>query len=157
MSDFGIYLLTAALFFAMLGLIKLLSWLTLIHERGGIKQIARTTAERYVTVKPSPLMPSVESVQTAQTGQTDNTDRPVSVANQWLDRIEVDRTRTAIIEVMVYSGWSVGEVRSVIKGDNAAIGTEVAAARQKLGIEETARLLRVKDAQGEREIVMNDR
>lgn len=59
----------------------------------------------------------------------------VSAADQWLDRFEVDRTKTTAIELMVYSGWSVAQIRAVVKGENAALGAEIDAARQRLGIE----------------------
>lgn len=89
-----------------------------------------------------------------QTEQTDaQTDR-VSVADQWLDRLEVDRTKTTLIELLVYSDWDVGEIRGVIKGDNGAIGAEVQAARQRLGIVVEPRQLRVRDDHGERLIPM---
>ena len=65
-------------------------------------------------------------------GRTDG--RPVSAADAWLDRFEVDRTKTAAIELMVYSGWTVAQIRAVIKGENAALGAEIDAARQRLGI-----------------------
>lgn len=54
MSDFWIYLVMTAMLFAALALIKFFSWLTLIQERGGIKQIARETIDRYVVTKPVP-------------------------------------------------------------------------------------------------------
>lgn len=44
------------------------------------------------------------------------------------DALRVDRTRTALIAVLVDSGWSVSEIRAVVKGDNTAISAEVAAA-----------------------------
>lgn len=65
-----------------------------------------------------------------------------------------NRTRRQMIELLVYSGWDVGQIRSVIKGDNGAIGVEVEAAKQRLGIVETPRMLRVKDDGGERLIPM---
>jgi hypothetical protein len=100
--------------------------------------------EPTVVMSPAP-------VQTAQTdGQTDY----VSEADRWLDRLEVDRTKTAVIELMVYSGWTVGDVRAVVKGDNAAIGAEVAAARERLGMSEPPRPLRVRDETGERVIAI---
>lgn len=70
---------------------------------------------------------------TDENGRTDA--RPVSAADAWLDRFEVDRTKTATIELMVYSGWSVAQIRAVIKGENAALGAEIDAARQRLGID----------------------
>ncbi|SRR5258706_15252146 len=80
-------------------------------------------------------------------------DRPsVSADNLEVGRLQLDRTKTAVIEVMVYNGWSVGEIRAVIKGDNGAIGVEVEAARQRLGIDPPDRTLHVRDEKGGRVI-----
>lgn len=93
-----------------------------------------------------------------QTGQTDGADRPqtpdVSALLRLIDQVGVDRTRVAWIELMVYKGYSVGEIRSLLKGDNGIIGTEVEQARQRLGIDVPDRQLRVRDASGERVIPM---
>jgi hypothetical protein len=90
-----------------------------------------------------------------QTAQTDTTDSYVSEADLWLDRLEVDRTKTALIELLVYSGWEVGQIRGVIKGDNGTIGAEVQAAKIRLGMVDEPRHLRVKDDHGERLIPMD--
>ena len=91
-----------------------------------------------------------------QTAQTDRQTDYVSEADLWLDRIEVDRTKTALIELLVYSGWEVGQIRGVLKGDNGAIGAEIEAAKIRLGMVEPPRTLRVKDDHGERLIPMNN-
>jgi hypothetical protein len=83
---------------------------------------------------------SYEPNRQPQTAQTDR-QTSVSVADQWLDRLEVDRTRAALIELLVYSEWSLSEIRSMIKGDNGTIGAEVEAARQRL--EKPPRLMHV--------------
>lgn len=101
----------------------------------------------------SPLM-SRATPQTATDEQTDRQTDYVSAGDQWLDRLEVDRTKTALIELLVYSGWDVVQIRSVVKGDNGAIGAEVEATKQRLGIVDAPRQLRVKDEQGERMIPM---
>jgi hypothetical protein len=95
--------------------------------------------------------------QTGQTAQTDQQTDQVSEADQWLDRLELDRTKTAVIELLVYSGWEVGQIRNVIKGDNGAIGGEIDAARRRMGIVDAPRELRVRDAKGERIIPMEAR
>jgi len=69
--------------------------------------------------------PSAE--QTKQTPQTN--------AELWMDRIQVDRTKTALIELLVYNGWTVSEIRVLLKGDSGALGQEVDAARKRLGVE----------------------
>lgn len=63
-------------------------------------------------------------------------DRPsVSADDSWIARLELDRSKAVLIELLVYSGWQVGEIRAVVKGDNGAIGVEVDAARKRLGVE----------------------
>lgn len=67
--------------------------------------------------------------------QTDKqTDLGLSADDPACPRLQLDRTKQAAIEVMVYNGWGAGEIRAVIKGDNGAIGAEVEAARKRLGI-----------------------
>jgi hypothetical protein len=62
-----------------------------------------------------------------------------------------------VSELLVYSGWEVGQIRNVIKGDNGAIGGEIDAARRRMGIVDAPRELRVRDAKGERIIPMEAR
>jgi hypothetical protein len=69
-----------------------------------------------------------------------------------LARLEVDRTKAAVIELLVYSDWTTAEIRTVVKGENATIGAEVDAARKKLGVDPPERTLRVRDEKGERVI-----
>lgn len=78
--------------------------------------------------------------QTAQTDQTDESDRPASEADLLLDRLAVDRTRTAWIELMVYIGYSVAEIRGLLKGDTGTLGLEIEAARKRLGMSDAPRL-----------------
>lgn len=101
----------------------------------------------------APIM-SPEQAQDRQTDQTDRQTDLESVADQWLDRLEVDKTRATLIELLVYSGWQTAEVRAVIKGDNGTIGTEVEAAKQRLGITDPPRMLVVREGSDERVIPM---
>jgi hypothetical protein len=101
------------------------------------------TYDRIMTRMPAPR---------AQTAQTDRQTDMVSEADVWLDRLELDRTKTALIELLVYSGWDVGQIRGVIKGDNGAIGSEIDAAKKRLGMIEPSRHIRVRDDHGERMI-----
>lgn len=105
-------------------------------------------------VNRSQVVMTTGSAQTGADEQTDDRQTQVSEADQWLDRLEVDRTKTALIELLVYSGWDVGQIRNVIKGDNGAIGIEVEAAKHRLGIILPPRELRVRDEKGERLIPM---
>jgi hypothetical protein len=112
-----------------------------------VRQWDQRVNRSLVVMSPTPA-------QTPQTEQTDTQTDQVSVADRWLDRLEVDRTKTALIELLVYTGWEVGQIRNVVKGDNGAIGTEIEAARQRRGIALPGRELRVRDDKGERLIPM---
>ena len=98
--------------------------------------------------------------QTAQTDrrQTDRqTDRqPVSTPSESPSRLQLDRTRTAVIEELLTHGWNVGEIRSVVKGDNGTIGAEIDAARQRLGIDVEPRTIPVKERGGDTRYVALD-
>ena len=61
--------------------------------------------------------------------QTDKQTDAVSVGDQWLARLKVDKTRAAWIGLMLYIGYSVGDIRGLLKGDNVTIGAEIQAAR----------------------------
>jgi hypothetical protein len=52
-----------------------------------------------------------------------------------VDALTVDRTRAAIVRVLVAQGWSTAEIRDRLVGANDAIGDEVKAARIALGLE----------------------
>lgn len=94
-----------------------------------------------------------------QTTQTDHrqTDRqPVSTPSESPSRLQLDRTRTAVIEELLTHGWNVGEIRSVVKGDNGTIGAEIDAARQRLGIDVEPRTIPVKERGGDTRYVALD-
>ena len=73
--------------------------------------------------------------QTARQTQTDG----LSDAPHWLQMDGSDirplnippGSRALLIEALVIAGWSVGQIRAAIKGDNNVISEEVAAARAK--------------------------
>jgi hypothetical protein len=52
------------------------------------------------------------------------------------DGLTLYRSREALLRALVAAGWKTGEIRAVVKGDNALIGQEVQAARRALGLEE---------------------
>lgn len=115
----------------------------------GIGKIQERSVKRF-----EPVM-SQSAPTERQTDQTDTADRPsVSADDLHVERLQLDRTKTALIEVMVYNGWGVGEIRAVLKGDNGTIGEAVDAARKKLGIDPPERTLRVRDEKGERLIAL---
>lgn len=107
------------------------------------------------TVNTSQDVTSIQEPHQQRTKQTDEADGPsVSAGSLRVPRLQLDRTKTAVIEVMVYNGWNVAEIRAVLKGENAAIGAEVEAARTRLDIDPPERTLRVRDEAGERVISM---
>jgi len=72
------------------------------------------------------------------------TDRVFALADA-IDSKALDRTRAALIEALVSAGWAVGGIRGLIKGDTGAIGAEVEAAKQRLGINAPPRTLRISE------------
>lgn len=111
---------------------------------------------RMESVKHSHPIMSPARPQTTPDEQTDRQTDSVSEADRWLDRLELDRTRTAVIELLLYSGWTITDLRreGILRGDNTAISAEVEAAKKKLGIVGEPRLLKVRDREGERMIPM---
>jgi hypothetical protein len=61
-------------------------------------------------------------------GRTDLTDVP----DLGCRRLQLDRTREALLHTLLYNGWTVTDVRAVLKGENAKIAAEVAAAEAQL-------------------------
>lgn len=94
--------------------------------------------------------------------QTDRADRPADRALESRlpekkvepPRLQLDKTRAAVIEELLTNGWTVADLRreGILRGDNKIIGDEVAEARKRLGLTDTERTLRVRDASGERVI-----
>ena len=117
----------------------------------------RAVNDYQLTIELAPPVMSHETGQTKADEARRDPDERVSEADRWIDRIEVDRTRATWVELMVYAGYSVGEIRGLLKGDNGAIGAEVDAARKRLGISLDPRQLRVRDETGERLIPMEGR
>lgn len=98
--------------------------------------VIRVDDEGEIVSRSQAVMASRESPATPDE-QTDRQTDEVSATDRWTRRLEVDRSKTALIELMVYTGWTVGEIRAVIKGDNGAIGLEIEAARRRLGMAPT--------------------
>ena len=83
--------------------------------------------------------------QTTQTTQTDRPDSPSAAQEQSeAPRNLTERTipagdRGALVEALVVNQWGVGQIRTVLKGDNGVISQEIAAARERLGLPAAAR------------------
>lgn len=146
MVDFT-FLIETAIGVAILAAIALIGshWSTIVGffsgewarslEKARAQKAAREQLYGYAAVNIYQDHMSSAADRPLQTRQTDEQTDRVSEADQWLARIELDKTKTTLIELLVYSGWDVSQVRSVLKGDNGVLGAEVEAARQRLGIE----------------------
>lgn len=94
--------------------------------------------------------------------QTDDrqTDRPrVSAPDQKPPRLQLDRTRAAVIEELLTHGWTVGDFRreGLLRGDNGKIGAEIDAARQRLGIApEQPRAIPLRPRTGDERVLVLD-
>lgn len=60
------------------------------------------------------------------------------------------RDRSAALTLLVALGWTTAEIRSVVKGENAAIGADVDAARRRLGVEAPQRFVTIQGGKGGR-------
>lgn len=78
------------------------------------------------------------NAQTGQTNQTDGQTDEQTRPDPWIERLQLDRSKQALIELLVYSDWDVSQIRGVIKGDNGVLGQEIEAARQRLGKQPSA-------------------
>jgi hypothetical protein len=70
---------------------------------------------------------TTDEARTATDGRTDAvTDGDATV----YALLRVDKSRDALIKVLVYSGWGADDIRKVVKGANDAIGAAVQAAKE---------------------------
>lgn len=85
------------------------------------------------------LVPRSQPRADGRTGTDERTDE-VPEADQWSARLQLDKTRAAAIEFFLYSGWTVTDLRreGILRGENAAVGAEIEAARKRMGMEPTA-------------------
>ena len=100
----------------------------------------------------APLAGAFYDKQPAQTTQTDRTDRPDSPSaavetpeapNNLTERAIPPGDRGALVEALVVNEWGVGQIRTVLKGDNGVISQEIAAARERLGLPAAARTITI--------------
>lgn len=144
----------AAQVFAILVTIVIAGWLWFYIVRPIFEDFG--VVRPFEGVKSSDVVMWSAPVSVVADEQTDEADRPsVSEDNLEVPRLRLDRTKTTIIDVLVYNGWQTGEIRAALKGDNGVIGTEVEAARKRLGIDMPERTLRVRDGNRERVIPFN--
>ena len=147
--------------FAIAAWPKLVAGLTAMldtrNERRPLVRFARAAGENMSSI--SNTADDDYVAEPARMVQTDSrqTDRqPVSEPQKTPGRLQLNKTRTAVIEELLTHGWNVGEIRNVVKGDNGAIGAEIDAARQRLGIEVEPRTIPVKERGGDTRYVALD-
>ena len=98
-----------------------------------------------------------DAPQPAQTGRQTQTDG----LSESLEATESDDSdirlrgitpgsRALLIEALVLAGWSVGQIRTVLKGDNGTIGEEIAEVRARHGM--ASRTITVTESGKAREI-----
>ena len=110
---------------ALIGMLRLNHWW---QTRERAPQTVKTSQE----VMSRPQQPTL----------TDKTDRPadrlsVSAQIEKPPRLQLDKTREALIEELLTLGWTMKDFRreQIFRGDNNKISAEVEAARKRLGIE----------------------
>jgi hypothetical protein len=72
----------------------------------------------------------------------------LSAPSEASEAVEPDITpgdRAALVEALVRSGWSVGQGRAVLKGDNGAIGLEFKAAQDRLDVPAPRRVVTIRN------------
>lgn len=154
MTGFGVFLLLGAILSGLLGMIWFFAKLTDVIESGGFRALLRRNFEHYAerrvnTFLPAPSLTPDHSVKpevlsaSSASRQTDS--HGVSEALQWIERMRLDRTRITLIELMVYTGWPVGEIRGLLKGDNTVLSAEIEQARRRLGVAEPPRVIPVSE------------
>ena len=130
-------LIFGIVFAAVVGVLLLMAIISRLSRWGrGEVTLLPDWARR--TVKPSHVVMSRPLV----TPPSDQPDRPadrlsVSAKIEEPPRLQLDRTRTALIEELLTLGWTMTDFRreQIFRGDNNKISAEVESARQRLGIE----------------------
>lgn len=146
--------LLVGLYLSLQGVLWLVSTLTgrkiVYVPQGALKQQVRHTleereiADEETVEADKGLNEQTDSPDEADE-QTENTDSRqtasesrLSDIEQLVERVQLDRSRETIIELLVRVGWSVSDIRAIIKGDNAVISGLVAKAKSKLDQPEEA-------------------
>lgn len=82
-------------------------------------------------IQPIPGPPQSSEITSSRgaDGQTDKTDTAVSTDPRECTALQLDKSKSNLIKILVYNGWNVGDIRAAVKGENGAIGAEVQAAR----------------------------
>lgn len=129
-----------------LGIVSIIGTLVLIfgdrpelaaHIRSWFAEREREpTVRRVSTVSPAPAppvapAPAPSAADGRTDGRTDVGGMPRTADARTCASLQLDRTREGLIAVLVYNGWQVEDIRRVVKGENAAIGAAVAAAREQ--------------------------
>lgn len=100
----------------------------------------------------APLSSAFYDKPPAKTQQTTQTDRADSLSaashepeapTNLTERAIPAGDRGALVEALVTNDWGVGQIRTVLKGDNGVISQEIAAARERLGLPAAPRTITI--------------
>lgn len=123
----------------------------------GIAQYGSALFQYFAAVRYADSVSSVSAMSSEDFEADERTDGRTDIGPSALGLAiknkQVDVIRSVIIDTLIDEGADVALVRSLLKGSNDAIGAEVAASRQRLGITPSERMLIVRDSgKPEREI-----
>jgi hypothetical protein len=130
----ALFLVTLSLI-GIIMLVSLAEWISAASSR-----LAWSVQDRYVTHDADEAPHEAETAGLSGLSATSEASEPV----------EHDITpgdRAALIEALVLSGWSTGQIRSTLKGDNGMIGQEVEAARNRLEAPAPRRVVTIRNGE----------
>lgn len=89
-----------------------------------------------ITVKRSAAFMSRVPPDETDRRQTDDRQTSAAVTHPAITRLQLDRTKSAVMELLLYSGWTLTDARreNIFRGDNNVISDEWDAARARLGM-----------------------
>lgn len=90
------------------------------------------TARPVKMVDTAPTVPSARSAESRADERTDGRTDGVPALSKVETLLQLDKTRRGVVKALVLAGWSVEEIRGVVKGANGDIGKEIEQARKEL-------------------------
>ena len=91
----------------------------------------------------APLAETLYEHQTDKPDSPSATAEPTEKPRNLTERTIPAGDRVALVEALVTNDWGVGQIRTVLKGDNGVISAEVAAARERLGLPAAPRTITI--------------
>lgn len=127
-----------------------------IVGRPKVSRVSVPAEESRPMVGESHRFPSAPEPPRERTNEPANAGR--TALAEAAEALQLDKTRGAVVAVLVAAGWGTTDIRELLKGTASDIGAEAKAAREALDAraagEPEARTLRVRDGSGERVIAM---